>query len=178
MVAKIRVVYKHGKRLKPNRHRQRVHPCADFCTFAANSALIMPSWTFTLDQIPAIATAFMQQFAHQKIFAFHGDMGAGKTTFIHALCDALKVSSTVGSPTFSIINEYSYPGGVVYHIDLYRLQHEEEAVRAGVEDCIYSGQLCFVEWPNRAAGLFPDDTVHVYLEAAAGETRHMRVEDK
>ncbi len=157
---------------------QWLQACADFCTFAANSTIIMPSWTFTLEQIPSIAADFIQRFAHRKIFAFYGDMGAGKTTFIHALCDALKVTSTVGSPTFSIINEYSYAGGVVYHIDLYRLQHEEEAVRAGVEDCLYSGHLCFVEWPNRAAGLFPDDTVHVYLEAATGETRLMRVEDK
>jgi len=138
----------------------------------------MASWTFTLDELPAIATNFVRQFSEHKVFAFHGAMGAGKTTFIHALCDAMKVTSTVGSPTFSIINEYSYAGGIVYHIDLYRLQDEEEAIRAGVEDCLYSGHTCFAEWPGRAPGLFPDDTIHVYLEAAGGQIRLMRVEDK
>ena len=149
-----------------------------FCTFAVNSILTMASWTFSLDNLPAIAANFIRQFSQSKVFAFHGAMGAGKTTFIHALCDGLKVNSTVGSPTFSIINEYGYTGGVVYHIDLYRLRDEEEAIRAGVEDCLYSGQLCFAEWPDRAPGIFPEDTIHVYLEAGLGQIRHMRVEDK
>jgi tRNA threonylcarbamoyladenosine biosynthesis protein TsaE len=84
----------------------------------------------------------------------------------------------VSSPTFSIINEYSYDGGTVYHIDLYRLKDEEEAIRAGVEDCLYSGNICLVEWPERAAAIFPAHTVHVYLDAADEQTRLMRVEDK
>ena len=138
----------------------------------------MAEWKFTLDAIPAIAADFWQQFSSQKVFAFHGQMGAGKTTFIHALCDVMKVTSTVGSPTFSIINEYGYSGGIIYHIDLYRLRDEEEAIRAGVEDCLYSGNTCLVEWPDRAPALFPPDTVHVYLEAADEQTRLMRVEDK
>jgi tRNA threonylcarbamoyladenosine biosynthesis protein TsaE len=138
----------------------------------------MAEWTFTLDNLPAMAADFWRHFEHSRVFAFHGQMGAGKTTFIHALCDGLKVSSTVGSPTFSIINEYSYPGGTVYHIDLYRLQNEEEAERAGVEDCLYSGAICLVEWPERAPALFPPGTIQVYLEADSGQTRHMRVEDK
>src|SRR5262249_191772 len=119
-----------------------------------------------------------QQWGGKKVFAFHGQMGAGKTTFIHALCDVMKVTTAVGSPTFSIINEYGYPGGVVYHIDLYRLKDEEEAMRAGVEDCLYSGATCLVEWPERAPALFPADTVHVYLEAAEDETRLISVGDK
>ena len=138
----------------------------------------MTAWTFTLDELPAIAADFRQQFPGKRVFAFHGKMGAGKTTFIHALCDAMKVAGTVGSPTFSIINEYSYEGGALYHIDLYRLQDEEEAIRAGVEDCLYSGSTCLVEWPDRAAGIFPADTVHIYLEAVDEQTRIMRVEDK
>ncbi len=133
---------------------------------------------FTLETMPAIAAGFIEEFNNRKVFAFHGQMGAGKTTFIHALCDALRVSSSVGSPTFSIINEYGYPGGTIYHIDLYRLKDEEEAIRAGAEDCLYSGNICFVEWPDRAPGLFPDDTIHVYLEAGADQTRLMRIENK
>ena len=92
-------------------------------------------------------------------------MGAGKTTFIHALCDVKGVTDTVGSPTFSIINEYRYPGGRIFHIDLYRLKDEEEAVRTGVEDVLYSGDLCLVEWPDRAPGIFPPDTVELWIEA-------------
>jgi tRNA threonylcarbamoyladenosine biosynthesis protein TsaE len=147
-------------------------------TFAANRHLPMAEWIFTLDSLPAIAADFRRQFAGRQVFAFHGPMGAGKTTFIHAFCDVMKISSTVSSPTFSIINEYGYDGGTVYHIDLYRLKDEEEAIRAGVEDCLYSGNICLVEWPERAAAIFPAHTVHVYLDAADEQTRLMRVEDK
>src|ERR1700704_6597939 len=94
---------------------------------------------FTLNNIHDAAARFWQHFTGRKVFAFYGDMGAGKTTFIHALCDHKKVSSTVGSPTFSIINEYTYPGGKMFHIDLYRLKDADEAVRSVVEDCLYSG---------------------------------------
>ncbi|MEO5682035.1 MAG: tRNA (adenosine(37)-N6)-threonylcarbamoyltransferase complex ATPase subunit type 1 TsaE [Chitinophagaceae bacterium] len=138
----------------------------------------MTEWKFTLDSLQATTTNFLQRFGNRKVVALHGQMGAGKTTFIHALCDVLQVSSAVSSPTFSIINEYSCPTGVVYHIDLYRLQDEEDAIRAGVEDCLYSGAYCLVEWPERAAALFPADTLHVYLDAIDGQTRVMRVEDK
>ncbi|MFT3936744.1 MAG: tRNA (adenosine(37)-N6)-threonylcarbamoyltransferase complex ATPase subunit type 1 TsaE [Chitinophagaceae bacterium] len=138
----------------------------------------MTAWKFNLEEIADVAATFWQQWGGKKVFAFHGQMGAGKTTFIHALCDVMKVSTTVGSPTFSLINEYGYPGGVVYHIDLYRLKDEEEAMRAGVEDCLYSGYACLVEWPEKAPGIFPLDTVHVYLEAGEDQIRLMRVEDK
>ena len=147
-------------------------------TFAANLITTMAEWMFTLDTMPAVAADFRQRFADRKVFAFHASMGAGKTTFIHALCDVMKVSGTVGSPTFSIINEYASPGGTVYHLDLYRLQGEEEAIRAGVEDCLYSGNTCLAEWPERAPAVFPADTVNVYLEAVDEQTRRMRVEDK
>jgi tRNA threonylcarbamoyladenosine biosynthesis protein TsaE len=138
----------------------------------------MAEWMFTLDTIQAVAAGFWQRFGGRKVFAFHAQMGAGKTTFIHALCDVMKVSSRVSSPTFSIINEYGYEGGIVYHIDLYRLKDEEEAIRTGAEDCLYSGNICLVEWPERAPAMFPADTVHVYLEAVDEQTRLMRVEDK
>ena len=138
----------------------------------------MAEWMFTLDAISITAADFWKRFSGKKIFAFHAEMGAGKTTFIHALCDVINVISHVSSPTFSIVNEYSSFDGAVYHIDLYRLKGEEEAIRAGVEDCLYSGSICLVEWPERAPALFPDDTVHVYLEAIDGQTRRMQVHDK
>lgn len=124
-----------------------------------------------MDNINEVAAAFWQQAGDRKVMAFHGQLGAGKTTFISALCRQKKVASTVGSPTFSIINEYAYPGGKMYHLDLYRLKDEAEAVGAGVEDCLYSGQICLVEWPERAPGIFPEDTVQVYIQAKDPATR-------
>jgi tRNA threonylcarbamoyladenosine biosynthesis protein TsaE len=126
---------------------------------------------FHLQDILPAAERFWQQWPLQKVFAFHGAMGAGKTTFIHALCAVKGVTGTVGSPTFSIINEYAYPDGKIYHIDLYRLRDEEEALRAGVEDVLYSGELCLVEWPGRAPGIFPPATISIQIEAIDPETR-------
>src|SRR5882724_434617 len=123
----------------------------------------MQEWTFKIDTIRQVAEAVWAAAGERRVLAFHGQMGSGKTTFIHALCELKQVSSTVGSPTFPIINEYSYPGGILFHIDLYRLRDEEEAIRAGVEDCLYGGNLCLVEWPERVESLLPDDTMHVYI---------------
>lgn len=128
---------------------------------------------FQLQDIRSVAERFWQNFPLQKVFAFHGAMGAGKTTFIHALCDVLEVKDVVGSPTFSIINEYRYAGGKIYHIDLYRLQDEEEALRAGVEDVLYSGEICLVEWPEKAPGIFPPETVHISIVASDPQTRSL-----
>lgn len=138
----------------------------------------MTEWKFTLNNLPAVAAAFWQQLGGRHVFAFHGQMGAGKTTFIHAVCDILKIDGVMSSPTFSIINEYSSSVGIVYHMDLYRLQGAEEATRAGVEECLYSGCTCLVEWPERAPEIFPPGTIHVYLHAVDEQTRLMRVEDK
>jgi tRNA threonylcarbamoyladenosine biosynthesis protein TsaE len=126
---------------------------------------------FQLQDIAHAASVFWQAYSLRTVFAFHGNMGAGKTTFIHALCEARDVTDTVGSPTFSIINEYRYPGGRIYHIDLYRLKDEEEAIRAGVEDVLHSGDICLVEWPERAPDIFPSGTVHVQLEVLDPDTR-------
>lgn len=129
----------------------------------------------TLDNIRETARRFWQHVDGRKVIAFYGDMGAGKTTLIHALCDEKGVTSTVGSPTFSIINEYNFPEGKMYHIDLYRLKDEEEAVRAGVEDCLYSGNICLVEWPARAEAILPENTVKVQLQVVDKDTRVVRV---
>jgi len=126
---------------------------------------------FDLKHIHGAAKKFWQYAGDKKVFAFHGNMGSGKTTFIHALCDEKKMTSTVGSPTFSIINEYVYAGGKIFHIDLYRLKDEEEAVRAGVEDCIYSGDICLVEWAEKAPALFPEDAVKVSIQMVDENSR-------
>jgi len=127
--------------------------------------------TYTLPEIDGLARVFWESFPDKKIYAVKGNMGAGKTSFIRALCSAKNVRETVGSPTFSIINEYAYPGGKIYHIDLYRLRDEEEALRAGVEDVLYSGELCLVEWPDRAPGIFPPATVELDIKPIDTQTR-------
>jgi tRNA threonylcarbamoyladenosine biosynthesis protein TsaE len=126
---------------------------------------------FELKDIHAAAQTFLDHIKNKKVFAITGNMGAGKTTFVHALCDVKKVTSNVGSPTFSIINEYVFPGGKIFHIDLYRLKDEEEAVRAGLEDCLYSGEICFVEWPEKAIDIFPEETFYVNIDLVNESTR-------
>jgi tRNA threonylcarbamoyladenosine biosynthesis protein TsaE len=122
---------------------------------------------FKLDNIQQAAEQFLQAIQQKKVIALHGQMGAGKTTFVQALCQALHVNSNISSPTFSIINSYSTSdGNTIYHIDLYRLKSEMEAIQAGVEDCLYSGNICLVEWPEITPNLFPEDTVHCFLTIA------------
>ena len=116
----------------------------------------------------------LQQLNSYNVWAFHASMGSGKTTFIHALCDVLGVHDAVGSPTFSIINQYkSAEGKTVYHLDLYRIKDEEEAIQAGVEDVLFSGELCFVEWPGKAADLFPGNTVYLSIDVVDTNTRRI-----
>jgi tRNA threonylcarbamoyladenosine biosynthesis protein TsaE len=113
------------------------------------------------------------------VFAIHGDIGAGKTTFIHALCDVKKVKDVVGSPTFSIINEYIYiedgEEKKIFHIDLYRLKDEQEAIQAGVGDCLYSDHICMVEWPEKISSLLPPGTIHIYITAIDEQTRSLQI---
>jgi tRNA threonylcarbamoyladenosine biosynthesis protein TsaE len=97
---------------------------------------------FSLENINEAAKTFLAAIGQKKVIALHGQMGVGKTTFVHAICDSLGVNGAVSSPTFSIINEYkSANGDIIYHLDLYRLKDEQEAINAGVEDCLYSGNL-------------------------------------
>jgi tRNA threonylcarbamoyladenosine biosynthesis protein TsaE len=132
---------------------------------------------FSLAEIGQAAKTFWEVTSGAAVFAFHGEMGAGKTTFIHALCDARGVEDVVGSPTFSIINEYLFRENEIvrkiFHIDLYRLRNEEEAMQAGVEDCLYSDHISLVEWPDRAPGIFPDNTVHVSISLADSGDRRL-----
>jgi tRNA threonylcarbamoyladenosine biosynthesis protein TsaE len=131
---------------------------------------------YRVEDISKAAEILWQTAKGSKVLAFYGEMGAGKTTFIHALCHKLGVNGTLSSPTFSIINEYdSEDMGVVYHIDLYRCKNEEEAIRAGVEDCLYSGNTCLVEWPSRAEGLLPPATVRVNINEIDDQTRKITV---
>ena len=135
-------------------------------------------WVFSLNDIQQMAKEVWSSAQKFRILAFHGEMGAGKTTFIHALCDAKNVKDIVGSPTFSIINEYAFSENgkekMIYHIDLYRLKDEDEAIQAGVEDCLYSDHICLVEWPEKIPSLLPADTLHIYLSIIDEITRRLR----
>ena len=131
---------------------------------------------YSLDEIHEIATQCVQVINGKKVAAFHGPMGSGKTTLIHAICDEREVTSPVSSPTFALINEYNSPGGSIFHIDLYRINDEEEAIRAGVEDCLYSGKTCFVEWPEKAPSIFPEDTIHFFIELLDANKRRLIIQ--
>lgn len=126
-----------------------------------------------LDAIKEAAKLFAQQIGDNTLFAFRGNMGAGKTTFIKALCEVLGVENdVVNSPTFSIVNEYETTDGKqIYHFDFYRLKHYSEAIDFGLYDYFNSGALCLMEWPENIEEVLPDDTVVVKLNVNADGTR-------
>lgn len=130
---------------------------------------------FTLNEISDAARKVFELSKGKKVWAIHGEMGSGKTTFIHAVCENLGVTSAIGSPTYSIINEYKSNIGIIYHMDWYRLKDEEEALQAGVEDCLLSGMLCFVEWPEKAARLLPDDAFSITINVLNEFTRQISI---
>lgn len=131
---------------------------------------------FNLTNIKQAAQQFNLLTAGYCVFALHGEMGAGKTTFVQAVCALDMVEDTVSSPTYSIINEYvTKQGALIYHLDLYRLKSEGEALNAGVEDYLYSGNRCFVEWPEKAPGIFPDNTLHITLSTIDSNTRKLKI---
>jgi len=134
---------------------------------------------YHIDQIKKIAAGLLQEGKSCKVWAFHAPMGAGKTTLIHAVCDLLQVKDTVGSPTFAIINEYkSATGEIIFHMDWYRIKDETEAIQAGCEDCIESGNVCFIEWPDKASDLLPRHTFHVFLEIKNERKRRLTTKSK
>ena len=118
-----------------------------------------------LEALPQAAHDFVAAMDDRTVFAFHGEMGAGKTTFIKALCVVLGVEDEVNSPTFAIVNEYrsATTAELIYHFDCYRLKKVEEAMDLGFEDYMESSALCFIEWPDIVEELLPGDTVHVSI---------------
>ena len=126
---------------------------------------------YRIENIGEAARKFVEEMGERKVFAFYGKMGAGKTTFIKALCEELGVEDVITSPTFAIINEYGTPDGQsIYHFDFYRIKKIEEVYDMGYEDYFYSGALCLIEWPELIEDLLPEDAVRVTIEALpAGE---------
>lgn len=132
----------------------------------------------SIENIDQAAHDFIAQMGDETVYAFYGEMGAGKTTFINALCKALGVEDdTTNSPSFSIINEYrsDTTAELIYHFDLYRLESLEEAFDIGVEDYFDSGALCFLEWPERIDDILPGDTVKVNITVNDDNTRTITI---
>jgi len=121
--------------------------------------------TFTLDQIQPVAAQILAEASPQKIFLFYGEMGAGKTTLIKALCAELGVEGQASSPTFAIVNEYAAKHSKVFHFDFYRLKNQNEALDMGYEEYFYSGEYCFIEWPEKIPDLLPPNYIEIHITA-------------
>lgn len=125
-----------------------------------------------LDHIHEAARQFVAQIGTHKVFAFYGNMGAGKTTFIKAICEELGVEDVITSPTFAIVNEYTtHSAAIIYHFDFYRIKKLEEVYDMGYEDYFYSGALCFIEWPELMEELLPEDAIKVSIVENRDGTR-------
>jgi tRNA threonylcarbamoyladenosine biosynthesis protein TsaE len=121
------------------------------------------------------AKKFLSLNFGKKIFAFFGSMGAGKTTIIKAICEALGVKDIVTSPTFTIVNEYlTYSGVSIYHIDFYRIKKTEEVFDFGIEEYFGSGSYCFMEWPEMVEGILPPETVNVIITVDDNDQRILK----
>ncbi len=128
-----------------------------------------------IDDINEVARQFVDQMGDHKIFAFYGKMGAGKTTFIKAMCEELGVTDVINSPTFAIVNEYmDGKGESIYHFDFYRIKRVEEVYDIGFDEYIYSGNLCLMEWPELIEQLLPEETVRVDIMENPDGTRVIR----
>ena len=129
----------------------------------------------SLEDIKRAASEFVALIGERRIFAFYGHMGAGKTTFIKAICEELGVTDAVSSPTFAIVNEYASTMGSIYHFDFYRIKRSSEVLDLGFEDYAYSGNLCLMEWPELIEEFLPEETVGVHIEEIEGGKRRVMV---
>ena len=130
----------------------------------------------SLDDLQQAAHQFIELIGSQKVFAFYGEMGAGKTTLIKEICTQLGVNENITSPTFALINEYITPqGDPIYHFDCYRLKNIQEAYDIGAEEYFYSGNLCFIEWPEKIDDLLPLNIVEVAIKVLADQKREITV---
>ena len=137
----------------------------------------------SLDVLDEVAKDIVASLGERKIILFYGEMGSGKTTLIKEICRQLGVTDSMSSPTYALINEYSINSptpnpsreGKVYHFDLYRVKNLEECLDIGMEEYLYSGNYCLIEWPDMAASLYPENVVKVFIEGD-GELRSVTVE--
>lgn len=131
----------------------------------------------SLDKINEVAKAFLDKYSDRKVIAMYGNMGVGKTTFVKAVCEVLGMEDEANSPSFSIVNEYRGKNKTIYHFDFYRINKAEEAYDFGYEEYFYSGNMCFVEWPEKIDGLMPDDTLVMKFSEEENGLRLIEVEE-
>ena len=130
-----------------------------------------------IEYLQSAAKLFLDQFGHNKIFAFEAEMGSGKTTFITTILHAMGIIETEGSPTYSLVNVYESPMfGRVFHFDVYRLRSEEEAMDIGIEEILYGGGMCFIEWPEKIQNLLPENTIWVYIRKSEDNSRTITID--
>ena len=148
------------------------------CIIFAEKYKIMEIKIQSLDQIHEAARRFVEAMGDNTVFAFYGKMGAGKTTFIKAVCEELGVSDVITSPTFAIVNEYrsEIAGELIYHFDFYRINRLEEAYDFGYEEYFYSGNLCLVEWPEKIEELLPEEVMTVRIAVGDDEERTIEID--
>ena len=130
----------------------------------------------SINELKTAANQLTEFAGAEKIFLFYGDMGAGKTTFIKSLCEQLGVNETVTSPTFSIVNEYQSKGIKIYHFDFYRLKNQNEALDMGYEEYFYSGNYCFIEWPEKISDLLPPHYIRIDIQVLGANERLLTFE--
>ncbi|MCD8291852.1 MAG: tRNA (adenosine(37)-N6)-threonylcarbamoyltransferase complex ATPase subunit type 1 TsaE [Prevotella sp.] len=130
----------------------------------------------SIENIKSAAKEFIDSTRNYRVFAFYGKMGAGKTTFIKAICECMGVEDVINSPTFAIVNEYtSYTTDeTIYHFDFYRIKRIDEVYDLGYEEYFYSGCICFIEWPELIEDLLPENTLKVYIAEREGGARVVR----
>ncbi len=127
------------------------------------------------NDLPQAATEFIRQMGDHRIFAFYGEMGAGKTTLIKEICRQMEVKDNVSSPTFALVYEYSTVKGTVYHFDFYRVKELSELFDLGYEDYFYSGEYCFIEWPEMAEHILPEKHVKVKISVGKEGARLLEI---
>jgi tRNA threonylcarbamoyladenosine biosynthesis protein TsaE len=130
----------------------------------------------SLSELPAIASQILSHAGNNRVFLFHGDMGAGKTTLIKALCQCLDTNEPATSPTFAIVNEYSGKDIKVYHFDFYRIKTQTEALDMGCEEYFYSGNYCFIEWPEKIPDMLPLHYTAITIRELSNNMREITIE--
>jgi tRNA threonylcarbamoyladenosine biosynthesis protein TsaE len=143
------------------------------CTLAY---LCFMNLEYTLNEIEAVATKMVDQYGSVPVWAFYAPMGAGKTTLIAAIAKAMGITDQVASPTFALMNEYRAGNKVVCHMDWYRLEDEAEAVRAGMASAIEEADQCFIEWPEKAPGILPENYLHIVIEILSPSQRRINIQ--
>jgi tRNA threonylcarbamoyladenosine biosynthesis protein TsaE len=131
--------------------------------------------SYTLEELNSVADTILSAFPYRNIFCFEGELGAGKTTLIETICRQLGSNDELSSPTFSIINEYSALDKLIFHMDWYRLQSIDEALNIGIEDNLFSGNYCFIEWYQHAEAIIPRPYILISIQSVDENSRELIV---